>query len=210
MVDNERLEQIDLELKTNQSSLITDGITDIGQYIKTTPKILWILKEPNDKDHASCDLKAFHRNIFSYPKWRRTYSLIIKVSYGIINSINEYDEIPEESTITSVLRHIAHINVKKIGASSRTDPYSLNKYYNENKTPLLDQIKCIDPNIIINCSRVYSLFKDITDTNHSRYNSFNYSKSQGKIVINAYHPNCRYSHRKYFDNIITIVNDRKI
>ena len=62
--------------KLYADSHIFDGITDIDIYNKIKPKILWILKEPNDKNQASWDQRIFHKDVSTYKKWRKTYKLI--------------------------------------------------------------------------------------------------------------------------------------
>jgi hypothetical protein len=101
--------------------IIRDGITNPERFVKAPFKILWILKEANDPDGSGWDLREFHRNVTVYSNWRRTYSKIMDVSYGIINGITEYKKLPDELSKMSVLEDVAIINVKKIGGNSLAD-----------------------------------------------------------------------------------------
>jgi hypothetical protein len=186
---------------------IFDGITDIDVYNKTEPKILWILKEPNDKDGSSFDLRDLHKNVSQYKKWRKTYKLIVKLTYAILNNIDEFEKIPNEYNIKQVLNNIAFINIKKSGGKSRANDKVVRDIYNRDKNIIIEQIKTLDPKIIINCSRVFGLFNDLVTSEVIKRNDFECGKYNDGIIINAYHPNARYSNKLYFNNIIGYIKN---
>jgi len=211
MVDKSKIDGNEAEFnKIYKDSHIFDGITDFSIYNEITPKILWILKEPNDKNEASWDQRTFHKDVSVYPKWRKTYKLIIKVSYSIFNNINKYEEIPDEYKIRNILNNIAFINIKKKGGHSVANDKIIRNTYNRDKKLILEQIELLKPDIIINCSRVWNLFCDFImpiKPKTSNNNIFHYCFIDNSIIINAYHPNNRkISGKQYFDNIMEYIN----
>jgi hypothetical protein len=192
------------------NNIIFDGITDITEYNNTPIKILWILKEPNDPNKSSWDLRLLHKNVSKYSKWRRTYKLIIKISYAIINNIFKFEDIPNENEIKNILNNIAIINVNKVGGTSKSNDKIINDIYNKYKNTILQQIKYIEPIVIINCSRVNKIKEDLQNKIIQQKNIFSASFFNNGIIINAYHPNCRYKHNLYFNNIMEYINYFKI
>lgn len=151
-MNKKRLEEINDRLLKENEFLVLDGITDYDQFGKSGLKILWIMKEANQSNtpHAD-DLRIFHRNVKTYPRWRRTYKLIVKATYGILHD-KDFKEIPPESDISFILNEIAFINVKKIGGGSNSSWSQILNHYIKNKELILEQVACIEPEIIINCS----------------------------------------------------------
>ncbi|HET7116709.1 MAG TPA: hypothetical protein VFI29_09470, partial [Hanamia sp.] len=97
---------------------IGDGISNIEEYYKTSPKILWILKEAYGKDGGVIAEDLFNKE-FMLGKHRShgTWHPIIYTSYAILNSnISCYDDmdyIADDPTMIDILHKIAFINVSK-------------------------------------------------------------------------------------------------
>ncbi len=145
---------------------VVDGITDMSRYKKADPKILWILKEANNShtSNPNENQRDFHTDVTSYPKWKLTFKRIISCSYGIIYKNKELN-VDENACINgvNVMLDIALINVNKCGGNSRSNNSSISAKYNEYKDVILEQIKQINPDVIINCSEVLSLTSDLQD-----------------------------------------------
>lgn len=196
-----------------KGGMILDGITDYDEYVSCPEKILWVMKAPHDDYGASWDLREFHKNLDrEYEYWKRTYKLIIKVSYAIINGVYEYAQIPDVENIKDIMKKIAFINIKKSGDPSRSDPKIIKKFFNMDKDLILEQIRCIKPEIIINCSKVNELPELIgmgAPYPKSPQNIFYAGPFEGGIIINAYHPNASMKHDQYFNNIIDYIKEYK-
>jgi len=201
-MNKKRLEEINRNLAKENEFLVLDGITDYDQFGKSGLKILWIMKEANQSNtpHAD-DLRIFHRNVKMYPKWRRTYKSIIKVTFGILHNV-EYNEIPREDKISDILSEIAFINIKKTGGGSTANWTQIRNHYIKNKEVILEQIACIEPDIIINCSRTFTIFQDLAQTEYQSIGNFNVAQTMNGLVINAYHPNQRTINQEQYYNQI--------
>lgn len=189
-MNKKRLEEINQNLAKENEYPVFDGITDYDQFGKSGLKILWIMKEANHTKPVSFDLRDFHKDVRIYSKWRRTYKVIIKTTYGIIHNL-DYNEIQNEADISGILSETAFINVKKTGGSSLSNWTQIANHYVRNKEVILEQVACIEPDIIINCSRIFQVFQDLAQTEHQSIGHFNIAKTKYGSIINAYHPNQR-------------------
>jgi hypothetical protein len=209
MIDENKLKENEENFsKIYGDSFISDGITDINIYNDIKPKILWILKEPNDISESSWDQRDFHKDVSTYNDWRRTYKLIIKTTYAIFNNIKEFDNIPDEYNIRNILHKIAFINIKKKGGGAQANEAIIRNTYYRDKELILEQIDLINPDIIINCSRVWNFFIDLVSTHDTKPdNEFQYGFKDNKLIIHAYHPNnTTTTNEKYFNNIMQYID----
>ena len=187
--------------------IVYDGITNIDEYKKSPQKILWILKEGNEGDKTQ---ERYHRDfhldnniVVYYPRWKATYRNIILTTYGILNNI-PYNQIPslsEDSKVNGkyILNKIALINVNKNGGGGSSNRNIIEANYTKHKNTLLQQIDGINPDIIINCSRVKRLYEDVAEKyglKKKQFNSefklmFNYAENSSKLLSDYWHPNVR-------------------
>ncbi len=196
--------------------VIWDGITNLESYMKTSPKILWILKEGNEHKKENRNHREFHQNVKIYSKWKSTYKNIILSSYGILNNL-EYKDLPplnDEAMINDdiVLDKTALINVNKNGGGGHANHTLIELNYTKHKAILLQQIEGINPDVIINCSRVNRLFNDVAEKYRlekkeysSEYNkTINYAYNSEKLLINYWHPASRMKDEKYQKQLLDI------
>lgn len=200
------------------STVVYDGITNIKEWNKTPVKILWILKEGNEHTHEDRDHREFHTCVTWYSGWKSTYKNIILPTYGILNNI-PYENLPSLSNNAKVggeyvLDIIALINVNKNGGSSQASSSIIKNNYTKHKDTLLQQIEKIEPNIIINCSRVKRLFDDIVkqyklekklyDPRPTPNYVVNYAQNDSKLIIDYWHPGAHLSSKNYYKMILDI------
>jgi len=198
-----------------------DGIADIKQYKRTNPKkLLWILKEPNkSKQDKIENLRELFLDVTIFQDWQHSYKRIMLASDMIFN---DSTILPDIDILLTEERYpinkIAIINVNKNGGNSKSNQKAINMHYKIKKEKLLEQVKGIAPDIIINCSLVDDFYNDIIHAyklnneniiidNFKRIIGYAYNSK--KLLINYYHPNC---HRKgmtdewYCENILKIYN----
>jgi len=193
---------------------IEDGIINTKLYrnIDKTPlRILWILKEINGRDPGECwDLRTFlnireeGEGLFSYKKWKATYSLVIKVSSGLIQQVSNYQLIPRvDKKSAEILSQIAVINIKKSPGQKSSKETEIALAFKENKNILFDQIRDINPQVIIGGSTLHHFYNNnlFISKEDFKQNPWG-TKKDGRIWIDAYHPNQRMiTHRKYYEEV---------
>jgi hypothetical protein len=199
----------------NWKTPIYDGITNISKFRKSKIKILWILKEAHKANNTPWNHRDFHKDVSGYKYWRKTYQKIMYVCHGIIygkNCLEDISDIENNGTIDgeNILESIAIINVNKSGIKSPFSfQHSINRAYHNKKEIILKQIEEINPDIIINSSRVWDLFTDLSSNKIEKAGKFNFSRNKKRLIINCYHPNAFYSERKYCDTILKLINNGK-
>lgn len=200
------------------SPIIKDGIIDIEKFLTAKPKILWVLKEGNEKSpNKDRDHREFHENVTVYPKWSITYENVIKSTYGLLydcrfSDLPRLDNNDAKINVENVLLKVALINVNKNGGVGTADRTNIELNYSLHRKVLLTQIKEINPDVIINCSRVFRLFNDVSsekfyDLEKDNLNKINFSYNNDKLFIDYYHPGCRKSTKtteQYCSDIINI------
>jgi len=220
-MNNKKWDALMLKAYNRKEYLIRDGITNQERYRDVNPKILWVLKEPNlgGKQRAKWSHRDFHKDgVADYTEWRNTYQPIIKVVYGILNNCFAHGKLPEitdDATIEemNVLEYIAIINIDKRGGAPQSEQSKINNVYVALKEFLLQQIDAINPDIIINSSRVWNLFTDLVPKENRKklgVQNLSYGKTEeGKFVIHYYHPNQRtVKEWQYCNNILQVIKKR--
>ncbi len=196
---------------------IVDGIVNMAKYRGTYPKILWILKEANwahHKDYKSTENDYNHRYFFKdvtrYDKWKYTFKLVIACSFGIIYKPKKMPVVDEDASINSikVMHNIALINVKKTAGESASKDAEISEAYKSHRELLLKQIKQINPDVMINCSRVWDLTNDLSEGMEElpikEGNKACGFYNNEKLVIEYNHPNTRgnQTDESYYQDII--------
>jgi hypothetical protein len=209
----EKEKELDLKMSKIWDNPRLDGITDFEKYIKAPVKILWILKEPNEKKGGNH--RNFHKDVRDYGLWTRTYANIMRVVYGILNEVYDYDNIPKidtsECTIDDqiLLDEIAIININKSGGGSSTNQRRLEQgYEQDNKREFLKkQIEFINPEIIINSHRINKFISDqIGENNIVKIHGERFGFNNSRLIIDTSHPNTiGYSNKNYCNNILSII-----
>lgn len=206
-------------LSNNDIAPITDGVCSIDGYLKSYPKVMWILKEPYDDFENRKPVGggwSITEDCFGIKDdvWTsRTWQPIIYIMYGYIHGLiwQDMDYIRDNKKMADVLKDIAYINVSKMPGSTRSSWNNINQCYAMWK-PILDkQLDLYNPDVII-CAGTFSHFKEEFEKNDMRkVDSFkgyiNVYHSYNKIVIDAYHPmQTQIDRGSYVDSIIEILN----
>ena len=180
---------------------ICDGVSDIEGYLKSNPKIMWILKEPWD-DMTAEGIAAgggwsltelFKNNVWmNQDNWK----LMIQINYAIRNNLTweELDYIENNSAMADELKKMAYINISKMPNGKISSDSYLTTCYDLWKDILFEQIGLYSPDIII-FGNTFKLFaKDLGIDNEPTYTATSgkwcakaYKKDK-QIFIDAYHP----------------------
>jgi len=208
--------ELDAEIRRIWNNAVVDGISDLKTFNSAPRKILWILKEPNkERPKQTWDHREFHHKgvHLGYDRWKNTYQKIIKTSYAILAGWKDIKLIgfdPDSSYIEgeNILSSVAIININKSGGTSSSLGQLIDGQYRAHRDFILNQIKVIDADIIINASRVDALYEDILPdpSQNLRKIKVKYKIDGKRILINTFHPNARIREELYCNSIIEVVN----
>ena len=208
-------QSITTKIRSLNKDAIVDGIINEDKYYhlgSNSPRILWILKEPN-----TSDLQWDYQNLLSTNQLStsRNYNIqtirrVLYTSYGILNNFMEYSSMPfiYEEQVFGIGESIAYINVNKNpGAGGQSIENLLAENAKVYQEIVNTQIEIYNPDIIIlgNVARFLdrSLFNNTVKsyTNESTCNTALYECSD-RIIIDAYHPGYIMKEAVYCDEII--------
>lgn len=135
---------------------IYDGVADIESYLKTSLKIMWVMKEPyDDKDENGRPIgggwymwEAFEReNAWKQKSWKgMTYAV-----YGFRNNLY-WDKLPairQNKNMLDELKSVAYINMSKMPGLNDTKDSQAQSYYNLWKDILHKQMEVYEPDVFI-------------------------------------------------------------
>ncbi len=196
---------------------IYDGVADIHAYLKSSPRIMWILKEPYG-DFTETG-KPKNNGLESFPDWfnkdnfweevnahnKPFYRTISTVTFNIQNNKRkkQRDLSPEE--IHNTIKQIAFINMSKFPGKKSTPSNKLESLYTDWEDILKEQRTIYKPNIII-FGNTFPYFKEVLGIKvkpihrtSGKWSADKYEKD-GMIYIDAYHPS-----RKNDDYVLSIL-----
>jgi hypothetical protein len=134
---------------------ITDCVVDIDRYLSSSPKMLWILKEPyDDLSGDPCGGFSLTQDVLAKRKFgnKRPFAPIAYVTYAVFHYFLKWSEIEyvtDDPMVGDSLKNIAYINVNKFPGKTRSNPESIAFYYRRNCELLRKQIAIINPDIVI-------------------------------------------------------------
>lgn len=192
---------------------IYDGIVDLKKYNNAQYKIMWILKEVSGSNNKGgwdiCEDFLKDNKFKEYSRWKATLAPIIYASYGILHELPTWGKLPEVEDISSILEHIAYINLKKTHGGTTSHMPTIKKAYSESQELIHCQIKTYKPDIIIGGKTLDILYPyfNISDADlHTEVDDSWYSISEGRLLIDAWHPAQRgITHETYYSAIRTTV-----
>ena len=197
---------------------IYDGVADINAYITSTPKIMWLLKEPWHLFTVSGKAKggdwSFTEHFKNPDVWKDEdmWKLMIQINYAIRNNLKwkELDYIEDNPEMVEELKKIAYINISKMPADTVSQNNHMWNCYNIWKKILFEQIDIYNPDVII-FGNAFQFFRGdfkIEDkpvpTVSGQWNS-NVYKINKMILIDAYHPSRKGGEDSGYDYVTSIV-----
>ena len=197
---------------------ITDGVCDFEGYLKSQPKIMWILKEPNGQrpngkleDGGWSIVEESFRDDIEGTAKQPTWQVIIYVMYGYQNGLmyDDMESIQENIDMAKVIQRIAYLNVSKMPGYNKSEKNNIEHCYSQWK-PILDrQIETYNPDVII-FGYTFEHFRNYFEENglekiDNILDWIDVYKSGNRILYDAYHPSRKG--REYINTLIEALNN---
>lgn len=195
--------------------LVKDGVICESTYLKSNPKILFILKEVNDKGGGKWDLREYVAAGARSDSWNN----ITRWVKGIINlnhdlNWSEICQISEEDRIKN-LKNISVMNLKKSPGGHTSYSSTLAQAAEQDKNFISEQFGLYNPDLVI-CGGTGSEaehFLGIKPAWKSTSRGINYFEfRQGKFIVSYSHPMARVGSTLLYYGLIDAVREitRKI
>jgi hypothetical protein len=203
---SESIAEIDRELaamRIADKQIVLDGAVDSARYDAASPRILWVLREPNGE--GPWDLREYFREtLFTYNRWQSTAALLIRVSYGLLHNCLPWGTWADDArAIADALRGVAVININKRGGDATVDWGRLYRASLDFGPFLVRQVDALAPSIVI----LAGTFDVLPDAIRQRLVEFDESdlratRVDNRIFVRAYHTNQRHiTHEAYYSRI---------
>ena len=143
------------ELRAMDPRVITDGPIVPDRYQVAQLRILWVLREANNKDNEGngwdlCDFLASDEKLFSYSRWASTYGAVAVLSYGLFRNLPVEDVAALRARpVVAAIRDTAVINVNKLGGRERSTWTKLRANAAAFESLVTRQLRLLDPHIVI-------------------------------------------------------------
>lgn len=207
-------------LSSKTLSPIYDGVADVNAYLQSSPKIMWLLKEPYDYFNEETQepegggwvlMEDMHREKEktlnqTLPK---TVQRVIYATAGIAMN-KDYDNLAYyyQPEMYKYLFQIAYINLSKMPAGTRSEDMS--EKYKIWRELLFEQINLYNPDVII-FGNTFSYMKNdfgVTDKDHfcQIIDWIDVYKKDHRLLIDAYHPGIICSTKRYVNTLIEAIN----
>ena len=210
-----------LGLSNNGLEPLPDGVSNIEGYCQSSPRIMWILKQPYDDikegkpSGGGWEVYGAFKN--SDASTNMTWQPIVYSLVGI-REHKQYNDMPyirDDKLMLEVLKDIAYINVNKMPGYKTTPDAELTEAYEQWKDIIEEQIGLYDPQVICFANTMWLFKEDWGIDEHTEHesiplgndkNMFVYHKDS-RLCLDTYHPAQRIVPReKYVDAIIKAVN----
>jgi hypothetical protein len=159
---------------------------------------------------------------------KKMFDRLSEWTYGILHNCNSYEKVKKElkklPTYHYPLCCVGYINLSKlITRNSTTQNSDVERYFNQNKELIKEQIIILKPDVIITCGtnkeygiadKIYNLFKTDNDENDWRDGGSNGCRiitvDNKKVgLISSIHPSARFDPKEMFENMIKGWNNLK-
>jgi hypothetical protein len=206
MTLREHEDELFVRWRAHRPDLVRDGIVDEAFFSPSRPRILFVLKEPNDPGGGGWDL----RDVVKEGGRSQTWDNIARWVAGI-------ERLPAETPWRDVarltadhrkflLRTIAAMNLKKSPGGGSTERDSLICVAREDRDLLLEQFNIYEPDLVICCgASVGDLMEElIIDASHGAWKPTSRGVwfkefRQGRFIIDYAHPQVRtWSHLLFY------------
>jgi hypothetical protein len=202
MTLRERENQIFSKYRSFGEQVIPDGA--LGQEYETArPRLLVILKEPNDPDGSwlasGGDIRDFGRQYNRPATWNNLarWSALAREPNLTIDKI----DVTDIATRQMHLRRIAVVNLKKFGGASVAKMKEIREHAAKHWILLEDQFKLYRPDLTIS-GGVFDILREIIGAPEKRdgNNCFRYFEHRDLgICFDFYHPQARLSNKRLFE-----------
>ncbi|MBS0568039.1 MAG: hypothetical protein JSS59_11630 [Proteobacteria bacterium] len=154
------------EWKVHRPAFVADGVVNETDYIGSSPRLLFVLKEVNDPDGGDWDLREFLRTGGRPATWDNLARWIEAIRSPTILPWEQIETIDIQRR-TAALRSIAAVNLKKTPGWYTSDPNEVSRFADEDSKFLRLQIDLYKPHLVI-CCGTGDWYKHIMDASNLR------------------------------------------
>lgn len=197
--------EMSLTIDHRANGFISDGVVCPETWISEKRKILFILKEAYCDKASEFDLATELNN---HGPWGSAWNRCVEWTYGIMAASKDCPMPPyrsvDQNEANTYLKRVAVLNLKKSDGNNSSNMSEVEQYASFDEREIAEEIKIIDPDIVI-CGSVFYLLRDkVFDESlmgegafagQWNDNWYYWTKSltgRPTLIIDFYHPANRY------------------
>ncbi len=198
----------------SRPSFVADGIVDNKSYLSSNPKLMFVLKEVNDRKGGNWDLRDFLREGARTQTWNNIArwikgirNLPQDIEWKLVKDVSKQDR-------SEILKSVCAINLKKSPGGYITNNDSLTKVATEDKEYINQQFSLYNPDLVICCGSVVShlfnsliLFPNKPEWKSTRRGIWFYEYKEKKHIIAYSHPETTVANCLVFYGIVDAVRE---
>jgi len=209
---NTRLEHLYKEFYGDKrKGIVACGVVDEEVYLKTTPKIVFILREPHTDETGFTIPKGLRRQVEKgltgkplEKGWMYTWRQAGVWAYAILNGFNSYRELRKDICVAKGLQAIGMTNLKKTGGGSSSNLNKIRESAVRELNLWRNELSVMRPDLII-CGNTYHEVVDSLGLRKNlllKYEKTPYYYSEWyfgdklAIILHFWHPNNRRNRDK--------------
>ena len=196
--------------------LVTDGVIDAERYASSSPRMLWILREPWEDlapDEAGGGWSVT-KDVFSQPitSNRGALPVMAYIAYSVFNGFPLFegmDYATKNPAIAEALKSVASINIKKTPGKTSSYLPEIAAHFQQNRALLVRQVKLLAPRVIIAGGTLRHFYSEfgLSDSAFNKERSAWFCEQGGVLYIHANHPAQRRAKGRYIDDIVSIIKE---
>ena len=195
----------------SRSGFVKDGVVNEDEYLKSIPKVLFILKEVND-------YQGDVRDVLRKGNRAQTWSNVTRWMKGIRHL---KDDIPwrdlekiEDSQRREELKSIAVMNLKKTSGKSTTNEKELERIVAEDIDIIRQQIELYNADFTICCGSITArLIQEVMgltdkfDWTSTKRGIIFHRNDHGKSIVHYFHPEARCSDNLLYYGLVDAIRE---
>ena len=214
---NERLDELYREYyKGDYCKIVRCGVINEPLYLGSKPKIVFILKEPNDPGPGGGnwslpeELKGFigqyDSNKTPMPEnWKKTWEAAGIWAYSILHGFGCccFDQLKNDQFVIDGLRYIGTTNLKRIPGGGSAIDSEIKRYAKRDKEVLIKEIAIMGPDLLI-CGSTYDYVLESINPKPKRIllnkiheKPYPYSLYGKSVILDFWHPSFRSGASSY-------------
>jgi hypothetical protein len=181
--------------KSHPGHFVAGGVINEDMYEKSEVKLLYLLKEVNDKKQENnWSLVQLMNDQIQANKYYRIWQTVGLWNFGLLNGLPPYETLTnKETNISKGLLSIATTNLKKTGGLGESNYEELKAHALDNKNLWMKEIEIINPDVVI-CGGTFSIIQEIVGFDATKCDSGALiGRHKNTLFVDFYHPMYRIS-----------------
>jgi len=194
---------------------VSCGLVNEDEYLNSKPRVVFLLKEPNDKErNSNWDLTDYINYCIEEDKIQKMWKVAGIWSYAIIHQFFPYfDQVNRNDLAAKGLKAIGITNLKKSGGGGQASP-NISKAAAEEEPLWTKELKIMEAHIVLCGGTFWIVNESLSGFKYERLRcGLHYSRKENNktnsLIIEFYHPGYRVKHSLMYAHLKELIHELK-